>query len=197
MRSVVVPIRRPQPLVLERTDDDLVSACAAGDLDALGTLFDRFHEPLHRFLARLAGTDRADLDDLVQSTFLEVFRAAARFTGRSGVRSWVFGIALNLWRHHVRDEVMRKSVTARLERLPHRTPTGPDLKLERRQILRRLEEGLALLPDELRAAYVMCAIEQLPAADVAEVLGVKIGTLWRRVHEARTLLRAHVERSMP
>jgi len=197
MSAVVVPLRRPETLVLDRTDVELLDACAAGDPAALGTIFDRFHEPLYRFVGRMAGTDPSDVDDLVQSTFLEVYRSAARYSGRASVKSWIFGIAVNLWRHHVRSEVLRRSAAERLEVLPARPPTAPDLKVERTRVLRRLEEGMARLPDDLRVAYVMCAIEEIPVAEAAEALGVKQGTLWRRVHEARAALRALVERSQP
>ena len=63
---------------------------------------------MRRFLARMSGTDDRDLDDLVQATFETVPRAARRFGGEAQVRTWLFGVANNVVRHHVRSEVRRK-----------------------------------------------------------------------------------------
>src|SRR3954454_20691012 len=91
------------------SDEALVAACAAGDLSALGTLFDRFAGPVFGFLGRLRA-DPFDLEDLVQTTFLEVRRTARRY--RASVKTWILAIAANVARHHVRSEVRRRALAA-------------------------------------------------------------------------------------
>ncbi|HEY0838958.1 MAG TPA: RNA polymerase sigma factor [Vulgatibacter sp.] len=175
------------------SDEALVAACAGGDRAALSTLFHRHSEALYRFLARLSGVQDRDLDDLVQATFVAVSRSAARFSGSSSVRTWIFGIAANLARKHVRSEVRGRSAHSSLETIPVAGPLQPDAAAEHRQALARIDAALEALPHDLKAVFVMCVIEGASGKDAAEALGVREGTLWRRLHEARTALREAVE----
>src|SRR6185295_14459393 len=85
------PQSADEPRVRARADGELVAACAEGDEGALGELFDRHSASLSSFLARAASRSAIDLDDLVQQTFLLVWRSAARFAGGSSVRTWILG----------------------------------------------------------------------------------------------------------
>lgn len=92
----VIPLRRPEERRLatsELTDEALLAACGVGDNAALGALFDRHHEAVHRLLARLLRSEPGAVDDLVQTTFMEVWRSANKYNGTGAVRSWLFGIA--------------------------------------------------------------------------------------------------------
>src|SRR5258708_32534723 len=108
----VLPLRRVEGVLSEMSDEALVAACAVGEAAALGALFDRHRTSVYRFLSRVCASHRGDLDDLVQSTFVEVFRSAARFSGCGRVSTWVFGIAANVARHHVRGEARRRALLA-------------------------------------------------------------------------------------
>jgi RNA polymerase sigma-70 factor (ECF subfamily) len=175
-----------------RTDDALLTAYAHGDSDALGELYDRHHRAVYRFLFRLTGGSAADLDDLAQATFVEVARSAARFDGRSAVTTWLFGIAVNVARHHRRGMArLRRVVAEPGEDRPSDVPGAdrPDDNAERRQILSRVASAIEHLSDDLREVFVACEIEDLPGRDVASMLGIPEGTLWRRLHEARKKVR--------
>ena len=90
-------------------DDALFARMAAGDLAPLGELFDRYHGNVRGFLLTLQ-VDRAEVDDLVQETFLSASRAAEGFHAGASARPYLFGIAANLaWR--------RRRSFARLRRL--------------------------------------------------------------------------------
>src|SRR5687767_5061415 len=95
------------------SDEALLAACATGDAAALGALFDRFHDAVYRFAARLATTDELARDDLVQATFLEVCRTAHTFRGGSAVKTWILGVAANVARHTLRSEQRRRVHQAR------------------------------------------------------------------------------------
>ncbi len=185
----VIPIRRK---AAELGDEALVAACAVGDPGALGALFDRHHEALCRFLARLS-RDPSEIDDLVQQTFVEVWRSAARFRGGAQVRTWMFGIAANLVRHRARSEGRRKAALADLAQAAPAATRGPDDAAIRRELVARMRDALASLPDELREVFVMCEVEEVPGVEAAKVLGLREGTVWRRLHDARKRLRAILE----
>lgn len=189
-RGKLLPLPLPETRRRELSDEALVAASAL-DPNALGALYDRFHERVHRFLYRFLGGDRGDLDDLVQVTFLEVRRAAAQFRGRSTAATWIFGVAANVARHEARGAARRR---AALDRFPDgvaRSPeTLPDATAERRQLLAILSVAVAELSPDHRVAFLLCDVEGMAGVDVARALGLREGTLWRRLHEARRRLRA-------
>jgi RNA polymerase sigma-70 factor (ECF subfamily) len=175
-------------------DVALIAACGTGDKVSLGELFQRFHRDVYRFLARLSGCDARDLDDLVQNTFLNAQLSARRFAGRSSVKTWLFGIAANVAKHHFRGEARRQRAMRSLSELPSTAADAPSSAAETREALARLRKGLDDLPHDLRVAFVMCAIEGIPGVEAAAILGVRQGTVWRRLHEARKALIDAAER---
>jgi RNA polymerase sigma-70 factor (ECF subfamily) len=144
-------------------------------------------------LSRLSGTNRGDLDDLVQETFVRVGRAAPRFAGRSTARSWIFAIASHVAVDHLRSEARRRDLLgSSVVELPQ-SPDRPDRESEGRETLRRFCRALDELPHDLRLTYVMCELEDTPGKDAAEALGVPEGTIWRRLHDARRALKDAME----
>lgn len=196
MNGKLVPLRRIAGVVVELSDDALLAACATGDAVALGTLFDRFNEAVYRLLVRLPTTDEFARDDLVQQTFLEIPRIAHRFEGASSVKTWILGVAVNLARRQLRGERRRRIHQARyVERLAALgTPDLPDVVLDRRKLHERIAHALAALPHDQQIVFVLCDLEQLPGVEIAKVLEIPEGTLWRRLHTARRAMRAAVER---
>jgi RNA polymerase sigma-70 factor (ECF subfamily) len=196
----VIPLRRPEPPAPVQSEDEklsdaaLVAALAVGDNAALGVLFDRHHRGVFAFLSRLAGTDHRDLDDLVQATFLEALRSAKRYRGDSPVHRWLFGIAANVVRHHVRSEIRRKSFQTRLAIQPRRAPTEPSAVAEREQLVQRVRSAVDNLPHKQKVVYTMCELEETPGVEVAKILDMREGTVWRLLYQARLALRAALER---
>jgi RNA polymerase sigma-70 factor (ECF subfamily) len=186
----VIPLRRPQPAA-EVSDEALVAACALGDAAALGTLFDRHVDALARFVERLVRREGSEVEDLVQTTFVEVWKSAARFRAGAAVRTWMFGIAANVVRHRARSEGRRRAAMEGLAEVPA-AAHGPDEDAMRREMLDRLGAALEELPMDLREVFVLCEIEEVPGVEVARALGLREGTVWRRLHDARKRLRAAI-----
>jgi RNA polymerase sigma-70 factor (ECF subfamily) len=189
-RGQVFPLRRVSGAVTEMTDGALIAACAVGDGAAMGALFDRHSRAVYRFASRLAGVSSVDLDDMVSATFLEACRSARTFRGGSSVRTWLFGIAVNVARHHVRADVRRQAFLRDYQQAPVAGNVGPrpDDAAEQHQLLVKLERCLRALPHELRVAFLMCDVEEIGCADAARALGLRQGTVWKRLHRARKLL---------
>jgi RNA polymerase sigma-70 factor (ECF subfamily) len=173
--------------VEDLTDEGLVAACATGDRTARALLFERHVDPVHRFIARMRGSDSDLVDDLVQGTFIAAFQCAARCT-TPHVRGWLYGIAANLVRKHARGEIRRKQALAVVAReasrmLPAVARIGDPITLA------RLPAAIAALPHDLRAALVLVDLEGEKGSEAAAALGIPEGTLWRRVYHARQQLR--------
>src|SRR4029077_2224398 len=129
-----------------------------------------------------------DLDDVLQTTFLEVYRSSVRFTGRAAVGTWIIGIAMNVVRHYVRAETRRKSALSVVARDPALRQTGVDEQVSRRQLLAKLESGFESLSHQHRVVFTLCDLEEMKSVDVARILNIAEGTVWRRLHDARQQL---------
>lgn len=190
----VVPLRRldeRKAALSEISDEALLASCGVGDSAALGALFDRHHEAVYRLISRLLRAEPAETDDLVQTTFLAAWRSARAYSGRGSVRSFLFGIAANTVRHHVRATRRRRDAHADLP-VPATGGTPDDAAIRAQQVS-LLAAALERLPHDLRAAYVLCDLEDMPGVEAARVLDVRAGTLWRRLHEARRALREAID----
>jgi RNA polymerase sigma-70 factor, ECF subfamily len=188
-KGKLLPLQRVAGAPTEMTDEALLAGCAVGDSAALGALFDRHSRALYRFASRLAGVSESDLDDMVSATFLEACRSSKSFRGGSSVRTWLFGIAVNVARHHVRSDVRRRAFLNAYQQAPVVAVVDrPDDAAERHQLLDKLDGVLHSLPPELRVAFVMCDVEEIPCAEAARALGVRQGTVWKRLHRARKVL---------
>jgi RNA polymerase sigma-70 factor (ECF subfamily) len=185
----LLPLRRIDATAEEFSDAALIASCALGDSAAMGALIDRFHRPLYRFVSRLIGSSDSARDDLVQATFAEVAMCAGRFRGTSSVKVWMFGIAANQARNHIRSAVRRRRMELAVAEAPQRRVTQPDREVEQREIMAKLAIAIEELPDHLREAFVLCDLEEVPCREAAAALGVREGTIWRRVHDARQALR--------
>jgi len=175
------------------SDEALVLASGEGDTTALRELFLRHGVLVARVLRRIRGVDDVDVDDLVQTTFLEVHGSARRFDRRSSVSSWIVGIALNVSRHHVRGESRRRLLKAAAARMPAGAPSpSPYQHAAESQRVARLLAAIDALPEPMRVVVTLADIEGMKGADVARALGVSEGAIWRRLHDARKQLQARL-----
>ena len=172
-----------------RSDPELMQELARGQLDALGELYDRYQAPLRSFLAR-ATRDAHDVDDLLQATFLAAAKSAERYDGRSSCRPWLVGIAAQLLRRRrqtfQRFVAVLSSLKGTLQ--PASDPRGA---LQARS---DVERALAELSEPKRITVLMAEVEGFGCAEIAEALGIPVGTVWTRLHAARRELRRSLER---
>lgn len=195
MTGQVVRIRDARSRSTEWTDEAVAAACATGDPAAVAELFDRFQLPVTRFLSRMLGAS-PDVEDLVQTTFLEIARGQARFEGRSAVRTWIFGIAANVARHHFRSLSRRGRLSRALTLDTSATKPAPT-PLEQTDARRKLNHvalALEALPIARRTAFVMCELEGLSAREAASALHTTEAAVWKQVSKARKALRKAVEK---
>lgn len=196
MSAKVIPLRDSQQNQRDTSgwsDKAVAAACSTGDPLAVAELFDRFQTPVTRFLSRMVGPT-PDIEDLVQSTFLEVARGKARFDGRSAVRTWVFGIAANIARHHLRTLSRRGRLSRAFsffaERGGHSGATsGPQEVTEAKRKLSKVGQMLDELPQGQRESFILCELEGLSAKQAAQALGTTEKAVWKRVSKARKALR--------
>ncbi len=173
-------------LVAPVPQDDfaLIAACIRGEASAQRTLFKREYQRVFRTVARLMGSNR-DVDDLVQETFVSVFRALGSFRGEAKLSTWIDRIAVRAVFHHLRAKKRTVSLDAVGEL--EDSAAGVEGKAHAREGLRRLYAVLAELTPDARAAYALYAIDGRTIPEVAALTGTtKIAAklrIWRARRE--------------
>jgi RNA polymerase sigma-70 factor (ECF subfamily) len=148
-------------------------------------LYEECFEFTWRVLRNLSVHPNA-LEDAAQEVWTVVHRGLSSFEGRSSVRTWLFGIALNIARRQRRLESKHRSLELLPERLPSSAP-DPELHRSARETYLLLSRFLDALDEQDRAIFVSNLIEDLSASETAEAVGVKVAIVYQRVRTLRRL----------
>jgi RNA polymerase sigma-70 factor (ECF subfamily) len=189
----------------EPSDEDLAAGAAAGEECAFEELVGRYQARAYRLACRLLGGE-ADAPDVIQEAFLGAYRGLGSFRGHARFSTWFFRIVTNA--ALMRRRASRRRPTESLEAfLPRFDAEGrhagepaeleaaahAEERLDRQLLARRAHEGVQRLPEIYRAAFVLRDLEELPTAEVAELLGVGADAVRQRVHRARLMLRGYLD----
>lgn len=177
----------------ETTDAELFAALSRGDLSPLGVLFDRYCDDVRQFFQRAAPLS-ADVDDLVQETFLTAARAAGSYDGREVARPFLIGVGAQLLRHRRRNLGRLFGLLEAFGSAPVPHPATPEDAVGLAKESTRLHAAMARLSEDRRLVLVMVEWQGMSGIEVAKALGLPPGTVWRRLHEARRMLRRTLER---
>ena len=174
------------PTIAHADDARLVELARTGEVDAFGELVRRYERRVGAVLARLL-SDRRDVEEALQDTFLKAWRSLDRFRSDSSLFTWLYRIAVNEALQRLRR---RQPVLQELEELPtpEQTSEPPDLELRSFLVAR-----INALPLEVRAALVLRDLEGLSNHEVADALGISLATAKSRIHRASLQLRAELE----
>ena len=182
-----------------RTDEQLVEAYRTGESDAFRTLIERHHDDLLRFLIRLTG-DRAAADDVFQETFLQIHLSADSFDVDRRFRPWLFTIAANKARDYLRRKGRRQEMelSAPVGRAGGGEERGgvqfvdlmeidvpaPDAAADASERDRLVQRALDDLPLPLREILLLAYFQRLSYAQIADDLGIPLGTVKSRLRAA-------------
>lgn len=146
-------------------------------------------EPLLHYLERYVG-DRAVADDLRQETLLRVARGLASFDGRSAVKTWVFSIATRVAAEYFRDPGRRTQI---VEMDEIAEPADPGQAIDERVVVGEMtaciREVIDSLPELYRAPLILHDLENLTAAQIADICECSVSAVKIRIHRARSRLR--------
>jgi len=187
----------------ESSDETLAGRAAAGDDAAFETLVARYQSRVFRLACRL--TSETDAPDVLQETFLQVYRHLTAFRGDSQFSTWLYRIATNAALMQRRARARRPAEPLDMF-LPRFDPKGRHLQtpdalqitsrieelLDRKVLAEKAHAAIERLPDLYREAFVLRDLEELSTADVAQVLGVEAATVRQRVHRARLMIRGYL-----
>ena len=152
---------------------------------------------VYRLAYRLTGNPH-DAEDLTQEVFVRVFRSLSSYTPGT-FEGWLHRITTNLFLDQARrkSKIRFDALSDDAEtRIPSRGAT-PDTQVMNGLFDADVESALAELPPDFRAAVVLCDIEGLSYEEIADVLGLKLGTVRSRIHRGRTMLRKALAHRAP
>lgn len=176
------------------TDEAVFERFLDGDMDAYRTLIERYHDDLLRFLTRLVG-ERAGAEDVFQDTFLQIHQSAHTFDTSRRFRPWLFTIAANKGRDWLRKKNRHRAVelsapiggrdgtTSFVDLLEVDVPS-PDAAMDAVEQDALVQRALARLQPALREILLLAYFQRLSYQQIADDLGIPLGTVKSRMHSA-------------
>jgi len=197
-------VRLAEPDLDIESDGQLVEAARRGSEAAVRVLIRRYNRRLFR-VARSVVASNEEAEDVVQETYFRAFTRLDGFRGESLFSTWLTRIALNEALGRVRrrrpttglDALDSSAGSASVIRLPTSlAPEAADAALGRRQVRDLLERAVDELPDAFRTVFILRDVEEMSIEQTADQLSLKPETVKTRLHRARRLLRAAVEKRL-
>jgi RNA polymerase sigma-70 factor (ECF subfamily) len=169
----------------------LIAECIAGNQEAIETLVREYETSVFRLALSILG-DEAEAQEVTQETFLSALKALPSYHERKTFRAWLYTIALNRSRSHLRKrkviERLRSTLTAifRVEHDKQILPEEAVIQSEKEAVLWR---SLNRLDERHRIVIILRYFQDLPVSEISEILSIPEGTVHSRLHSARENLR--------
>lgn len=177
-------------------DRDLLERHLRGDETAFEEIYDRYGEMVYNLALRLSG-EPEEAADLTQEAFLKIHRHLNGFRGRSALRTWIYRVAINCCRSRYRRQRAWRSRLVLddvdgMEALPDRRRSPEEHAIAQRTG-ELVEQALEALPRIYREAVYLRDLEGLTYEEIAQVLGLRLGTVRSRIARGRDRLRLLLE----
>jgi RNA polymerase sigma-70 factor, ECF subfamily len=166
-------------------DAYLMGSIANGDAEAVRPLIERYRKPLAAVLQRALGSS-PEVDDVFQETWIRVVRSSHRYDPAQRFSSWLFAIAWNLVKDRWAKRAPIDDVDLAAMHSRERSPEEQAVESDRAEQVREL---VARLPERLAQAILLRYFEELSEREVAERLGIPVGTVKSRIHHGLKLMR--------
>jgi RNA polymerase sigma-70 factor, ECF subfamily len=176
----------PPKMCPSQTDEALIRAIACSNSAAMRTLFDRYRGKVFRFLQRLVRSE-ASADELTSEVFLEIWRNAGRFEGRSAVATWILAIARFKALSRLRRERECELDEATATELPDYAD-GPEIALQHKDRGKILRTLLARLSLDHRQVIDLIYYHDKSIDEVAQIVNIPVNTVKTRMFYARKRL---------
>lgn len=164
-------------------DTDVLASCRAGDAGAWKQIYDAHFDFLERISRRL-GTPEAELDDVVQETFIIAFKRLGSFEG-GRFSTWLYRIAANVVSGRHRRRRVRAAFQSIFGQTEEQLSAGPDRAYEAREAQASVGVVLERMSAKKREVFALYELEGLSGEEIAERIGCKVETVWTRLHYAR------------
>ena len=178
---------------LNITDEYLFARFIDGDENAFNELVDRYYRQIYRFLVRFTGREHL-AEDVIQEVFVKLYKSASTFDPSKRFRPWIYQIAANTARDVLRSASRNgkrvsfqntgEDMEMTLDQLVPGVTASPDEAMIEKETSEKVKETLMQMQDQLREILVLAYYNQLPYKDIADSLGIPLGTVKSRLHKA-------------
>ncbi|HEY7986368.1 MAG TPA: RNA polymerase sigma factor RpoE [Methylophilaceae bacterium] len=174
-------------------DQQLVERVQRGDQKAFALLVEKYQRKLGRLLARMI-RDQAEVEDVVQESFIKAYRALPNFRGESAFYTWLYRIGINTAKNHLVAMGRRPSLSNDIEVEDAenfedgdelRTVDTPETELMTKELAQTVKQAIEALPQELKTAISLRELDGLSYEEIAELMQCPIGTVRSRIFRAR------------
>ena len=180
------------------TDEDLISRFQEGDVYAFEQIVQRYKDPLTNFVYHFLG-NRIDAEDVVQETFLRVYRNKHLYRRIAKFSTWIYTIASNLAKTELRRRRRRKVFSVSQMGYDQKDYDLPDGNLNPEQVVDGgmkgdiIREEIEALPVKFREVVVLRDIDEFSYEEISEILKIPIGTVKSRVNRGRLRLQKRLQ----
>jgi RNA polymerase sigma-70 factor (ECF subfamily) len=191
-----------------KTDEDYkwVSRCQKGEVDAFETLVEKYQRKVLNITYRMIG-NYDDACEVVQDAFLSAYKGIRKFRGESRFSTWLYSIAINHAKNHMRKMTARyHHETAGLDD-PVEMESGPCRggvpahepsiveQLEKKEIQAKVQECINLLDEEYRTVLVLRDLQEFSYEEISDILKIPDGTVKSRLFRAREALKDFLKKA--
>jgi len=174
------------------TDRELVQRLRAGDAEALRAVVERYQQRIFSLIFGIV-RDRHEVEDVAQEVFLKIFQRIDAFDGRSKFYTWLYRVAANAAKDHVKKLSRRPAVPLDENAPLPDEAAGPGEHASRQESRRIVREAIDSLPPRYREVLALREIQGLSYTEIADVLRLSMGTVESRLHRARARLKRRLE----
>ncbi len=173
-----------------KTDEQIVAEVQAGNIEAFGTLVERFEPKLLRYGKKFLSTEE-DIEDIVQDVFINAYKNIRSVDTSLKFSPWIYRVAHNAFANALRKKSRNPLTLVDFDVfLSHPVYESPDeIEKEQGEIKEKIHQGLADLPPKYREVLILHYLEELSYKEISEVLRVPIGTIGIRLMRARKELK--------
>jgi len=177
-----------------QTDDrELVRRIRDGDAEALRAIVERYQDRIFSLIYGIV-RDRHEVEDVAQEVFLKVYTRIQAFDERSKFYTWLYRVAANAAKDHVKKRIRRPAVALEEDDVVPSAGDSPVAHAAAAETRRLVREAIAALPLRYREVLTLRELEGLSYNEIAGVLQISIGTVESRLHRARAKLKRRMER---
>jgi len=171
-----------------QSDEQLMARAAAGSDTAFEELYRRYARRLTGFFFMQLGGDEELAADSAHDVFLRAYEARTRYQEGSNVSTWIFTIAYNICKNHYRTNAYEAQLLANLDAEPV-SEQQIEVELDAAVLDEALQQVLSELPAPLHQIFSLHYQEELTIPQVAEIVGVPVGTVKSRLHKTMNIIR--------
>jgi RNA polymerase sigma-70 factor (ECF subfamily) len=177
-------------------DSQWLAKCREGEPLAIERLVQTHQKDVYR-LALSILDDRDEADDATQEVFISALRGLDSFRANSSFKTWLFSITINVCRSRLQRDKSRTRLRQVLQSLFRSDQTHPESEAIQNEADTKLWQAIRTLDEKHRIPVILRYYHGLPVAEIAEMLGVPVGTVHSRLNHARERLRTRLKEELP